>query len=251
MAEDLSRFQNLSFERFRELATDSSLSKYEKIGFPDSYRRGFEERIFADIATKLTNLRTPGKCVLDIGPGVSDIPHALIDLCEANRHTLVLVDSHEMLSQLPDRPFIHKVAGRFPDDCKAMCEAYAGRVDALLSYSVLHYVFAEGRIFHFLDHVLALLADGGQALLGDIPNTDKRRRFFSSPAGIAFHQQFTKTTELPPVELTSLQARAIDDAVVQALCARSRNAGFDAYIVPQDPALPMANRREDILVIRP
>ena len=43
----------------------------------------------------------------------------------------------------------------------------------------------------------------------------------------------------------------IDDAVVFALLQRSRLAGFDAYVVPQDSALPMANRREDILIIRP
>jgi hypothetical protein len=32
---------------------------------------------------------------------------------------------------------------------------------------------------------------------------------------------------------------------------RARNQGFDAYIRAQAPDLPMANRREDILVIRP
>jgi hypothetical protein len=36
-----------------------------------------------------------------------------------------------------------------------------------------------------------------------------------------------------------------------ALLLRARAAGADAYIVPQDPALPMANRREDILIRKP
>jgi hypothetical protein len=39
--------------------------------------------------------------------------------------------------------------------------------------------------------------------------------------------------------------------VVFALLQRARLAGFDAYVLPQDPALPMANRREDVLIIRP
>jgi hypothetical protein len=43
----------------------------------------------------------------------------------------------------------------------------------------------------------------------------------------------------------------IDDAVVFALVQRARAAGFDAYVLPQDASLPMANRREDILIVRP
>ena len=43
----------------------------------------------------------------------------------------------------------------------------------------------------------------------------------------------------------------IDDAVVFSILGRARAAGFDAYVVPQAPDLPMANRREDILIMSP
>ena len=43
----------------------------------------------------------------------------------------------------------------------------------------------------------------------------------------------------------------IDDAVILGLLARSRAAGFDAYVVTQPEELPMATRREDILIRRP
>lgn len=32
----------MSFEKFRRLAIKENLSKYERIGFPNSYREGFE-----------------------------------------------------------------------------------------------------------------------------------------------------------------------------------------------------------------
>jgi hypothetical protein len=38
---------------------------------------------------------------------------------------------------------------------------------------------------------------------------------------------------------------------VFALLGRARAAGFDAYVVPQGAALPLANRREDVLITRP
>jgi hypothetical protein len=35
-----------------------------------------------------------------------------------------------------------------------------------------------------------------------------------------------------------------------ALVLRARSAGFDAYLVPQPDDLPMANRREDMIIRR-
>ena len=40
------KFGSLTFDKFRRMAGDESLSKYEKIGFPNSYRAGKEEAIF-------------------------------------------------------------------------------------------------------------------------------------------------------------------------------------------------------------
>ena len=53
-------FSSISYEDFRRLAKDESLSKYERIGFPDAYRSGFEEAIYADILAKLSNLNKDG-----------------------------------------------------------------------------------------------------------------------------------------------------------------------------------------------
>jgi len=124
-------------------------------------------------------------------------------------------------------------------------------VDVLLTYSVLHYVFAEGNVWDFLDRSLELLAEGAEMLIGDIPNISKRRRFFSSANGVKFHQQFNNTQALPEVHFNRLERRQMDDSVILALISRARNQGFDAYVVPQPPGLPFANRREDVLIRRP
>jgi hypothetical protein len=39
--------------------------------------------------------------------------------------------------------------------------------------------------------------------------------------------------------------------VVFAVLQRARAAGFHAYVLPQPAHLPLANRREDILIVRP
>jgi len=249
-SEKYDRFKTLTFEDFRQMAGDSSLTRYEKIGFPDSYRDGKEELIFREIVQKLSLLNSANKTVLDIGPGCSELPLLLIDLCERNGHTLIVVDSQEMLSHLPDKPFIKKVAAYYPQ-CEELMMEQLGKINVCLAYSVLHYIFAESNLWDFLDQSLTLLAAGGQMLIGDVPNISKRKRFFSSPAGVKFHQDFMKTSELPEVTFNTLERHQIDDAVIFSLMMRARNQGFEAYLLPQGDGLPMANRREDILITKP
>ena len=240
----------LDFAGFARLANDSTLSKYEKIGFPDSYRQGFESAIFADIRAKLPRLNERGLAVLDIGPGCSDLPHMLIDLCRAQGHRLCLIDSEEMLRLLPDAPFIEKRPGLFPKNRAAMADRI-GSFDVILCYSVLHYVFVDANPFEFLDLSIELMRPGGEFLIGDIPNVSKRRRFFSTDAGVAFHRAFTNSDTLPEIQHNAPLSRLIDDAAVMGFVMRARAAGADAYVLPQPQSLPMANRREDILIKKP
>ena len=241
---------NLSFESFKSLAKDSSLSKYEKIGFPSHYREKFEHLIFSDIKNKATNLNLHSQSILDIGCGCSDLAEFLISYSESNDHTLYLNDSSEMLSLLPDKDFITKVEGMFPL-CADQFSIPSESFDVILVYSVIQYVFAAGGLFEFFDSCLKLLRHSGQLLIGDIPNVSMRNRFFSSPAGIASHQEFTKSKELPYIEFNTMIPGMIDDSVLFSLLSRARAQGFHAWVLPQLSSLPMANRREDLLVFKP
>ncbi len=244
------KFANLTFDDFRRMAQDESLSSYEKTGSPDSYRKGKEEFTFQSILSNLPLLNEQGKTVLEVGPGCSDLPRMVINLCRERHHKLLLVDSEEMLANLPDENFIQKFPAYFPQ-CEPLFRDFAGKVQIMIAYSVLHYVFVEGNVWDFLDRSLELLAEGGEMLIGDIPNVSKRRRFFSSLRGVKFHQQFMNTQDLPEVQFNRLERHKIDDSVILGLMMRARNQGFDAYVLPQPPDLPMANRREDVLIRRP
>lgn len=248
---DPNRFADLTYDGFRELARDESLSLHEKVGFPDSYRAGREEAILRDVRSKLSNLERAGCRVLDVGPGCSGVALGLLDLCREKGHTLTLIDSPEMLALLPDEPFAARVPGRFPEEHSAFLQENRGRIDAILVYSVLQYVFRESNVFTFFDACLELLAEGGQLLIGDIPNQSMRKRFFSSAEGVRFHQAFTGTDEIPAVAHSTLEPGQIDDAALLGLTLRTRLAGYHAFLLPQAADLPMANRREDLLVVKP
>lgn len=238
------------FEDFKTLATDESLSKYEKIGFPNSFREGKEAEIFADIRAKLPLLDQKEKTILDIGAGCSDMPHLMLDHCRKQNHQLAFADSAEMLALLPDAPGVHKFPGFFPTTGDAIAKQFGG-VDVILCYSVFHYIFADTDYLAFIDASIALLNGGGDMLIGDIPNLDKRNRFFASANGIAFHRAYMKTDDLPVITPNSPELNAIDDKVLDGIVTRARSLGCDAYILPQPAGLPMANRRDDILIRKP
>lgn len=243
---ETTRFAKLAFDDFKRLADDKSLSDHEKIGAGDAYRAGFGEAIWADVHAKL-QLGRPNLRILDIGPGCADLPRALIANAESLNQTAVLVDHKEMLERLPASPAVTAVEGRFPDHLPPDGGVY----DAILIYAVLQVVIYDGNPFFFIDEALRRLAPGGRLLIGDIPNISKLRRFLASEAGVAHHKAYMRTDEPPVVEAFADPADRIDDGLVFGLLARARAAGFDAYLLPQPSELPMANRREDILVMRP
>jgi len=247
----IEKFQNpFRFEDFKHLATDPSLSKYEKIGFPDSYRAGKEEEIFADIMSKLQIRNLPGQTLLDIGPGCSDLPNLIHKHAISNGCKIVLVDSKEMLEALPDNPHTTKYTGQFPNEVADLLTSYQNSIDYIVTYSTLLCVFYDQCIFKFIDAAVLLLKPGGRLLIGDIPNISKRKRFFSSEAGKQFHRDFMKTDKDPEVQHLQLEPGQIDDGVITGILQRYRGFGYDTYLLAQSTNLPFANRREDILIVR-
>nr|WP_320142489.1 dTDP-glucose 4,6-dehydratase [uncultured Cohaesibacter sp.] len=244
---DLSEIE-LDYEGFRQLAKNKNLSKWEKIGFPDSYRQSFETAILQDISCKLEFEHRKGSSLLDIGCGASPLTSKLLCLCQENNINPFMNDSAEMLSQIESSVSFEKISGQFPNTLEEALKVNKGPFDLVLCYSVLHYIIVEHNIFDFIDMVGKALKPGGIALIGDIPNETKRKRFFSSATGVEFHKNFMATTQPPIVEPYTLKANAIDESVLNGLVARAHANGQDAYIVPQSATLPMANRRDDMII---
>ena len=170
----------------------------------------------------------------------------LINVCEKNNHTLVLIDSDEMLAHVPNSKCVVKIGGKFPFSNNEMKD-YVGKADFVLCYSVLFYVFANDNLYLFLHEALNLLKANGRFLIGDIPNIDKRDRFLDSEDGIKF---LNNNNQIKGSTAHDNRDQKMDDSIVLAIVARLRRFGCEAYLVPQNDNLPMSNRREDILVVK-
>lgn len=245
------RFSTITFDDYGNRALDDTLSENEKLGFPEQFRQGFDDTLWDDIVAKLPALTLRNKVILDIGCGCGSIPKKLISNAIANAQSLVLNDHANMLKLLPDQQHFTSVAGRFPDVLQTIATAHPEGFDCIVSYSVLHMVAYERNPFIFVDSALDLLKPGGRLLLGDIPNFSKLRRFLNSADGRAYHKNYMKTEADPVVDAFAYDRERLDDGFIMGLLTHIRISGFDAYLLPQDSRLPMATRREDLLVMRP
>lgn len=238
----------LTFDDYRKLAKDKSLKPYQMAGFDPVYRESTEASIFPDLRAKLPRLEGRGGVVMDIGCGCTLPVQQLMAFCEANGHTLVVVDSEEVLENLPDRDFVHKMPHEFPRDAQFL-QRWHQRVDVIICYSLLHMLFPFQNVYTFTDQLVSLLASGGQALVGDIANISKKRRYLSSPSGQAFHREWSGSDEVPEVDWMA-EYDGVDDSVLLHLMLRYRSMGMETYLLPQPDGLALNHTREDLLICR-
>lgn len=228
----------LSFDDFRGLAGNDKLSRNEKIDFPELYRRGYTKAILTDIVEKLNLINTSRRVLCDIGCGCGDLALSIISWAGKQKNTLLLVDSKEMLNQVPNATYVHKFPGKFPR-VASLLKQYKQSCHAVLCYSVLQYVYSHDDVFLFIQKALTLLKPNGVLLLGDIPNEDKRDRFLKTPEGA----KFTSSGRSKKYK--------IRDNLILKILIYYRRLGFETYLLPQNANLPMSNRREDILIVKP
>ena len=216
------------FDYYKEKATDSSLTDTEKCG---RYlkQKDDELNIFEDVCSKLSALTEKDTLIIDIGCGCSDPVKRLIENSQTYKNNLVLVDSEEMLSLLPNLDNITKVNTHFPD--QSFVEAYQNKADAIIVYSVFHCVYLESDFIMFTDSLVKLLNNGGTLLLADLPNATKKKRFLSSDEGKAFHKEWSGEETMPEVNWNQFEAGSLDDSLVMMLMMRYRQMGYETYLV--------------------
>lgn len=134
-----------------------------------------------------------------------------------------------------------------------------GSFDCILMYSVLQFLPNLEDAREFLDSAVRMLKPGGRCLVGDLSNSDKKKRFQNSPAGIAFEREWQEIVSANPGDRTQISDAFKDigsignfsDGDIVEFATRYRRQGYQTYILPQPIDLPFGRTREDMLIVRP
>jgi 2-polyprenyl-3-methyl-5-hydroxy-6-metoxy-1,4-benzoquinol methylase len=241
----------VSFENYGRLAREVKDSTLASQRYP--VQNEAIKRIVPDIVAKLT-IGSKDR-LLEIGCGVCVL---LVPLSALVVEAVGVDHPDCVLRVRQGSPPVNLelVAGNF-FDLKVEDICRHGRFNKILCYSVLHYLSDEDEVFRFIEKAVSLLAPGGRALFGDIPNVSRKERFLRSEEGARFEREWRRQVQdAAPNGSSNLVLDSdsalvkFDDALVLEVCRRLRDQGFEAYILPQSPDLPFGNTREDILIVK-
>ena len=140
---DLWADADLDYEGFKNLAKNSDLSEFERIGFNNEDREHFTDSIFNEIVEKLSLDDRRGGAFLDIGCGAGRLTELLLEKCRALQIKPVLNDPAEMLSHAHSEVVFNRVFGSFPQTFDKILAVADTKFDAVLCYSVFHYIAQE------------------------------------------------------------------------------------------------------------
>lgn len=212
-----------------------------------------ERSILYDVIHKLDI--KPEDRLLDIGCGIGQLGIPLSFMVESYTG----IDHPDVIRRFSARYFgenVELIGGNFLDI------PLQRKFTKILAYSVIHYLSADD-VPNFVGKSLPLLEDRGRMLIGDVPNSDERKRFFRGAYGQFFDAAWCRDFDKSlPKELDAIQRSPMshvkdddtvnaDDAWVLGLAGGIRKAGFSCWVLPQPDTLPIWFQREDLLVIRP
>lgn len=228
------RISRKAQEHFSILSRSTSTT--ERVGRPIRAEQ-IENQIFREICEKV-NLSTK-KNILDIGSGCGKLAKLLIEFSLRSGSKVTFVDSVEVIQVLKDENIeitssqFKTVDGYFPDISSVLDTNY----DCIIAYSVMHYVENPK---NFLLDALKLLDDTGVLFIGDIPNSDKKRRFMTKDKQDYHFNRIGKKDF----------SRQYSERELGKYIKLLKKRGFEAYLLPQADTFPHSGSREDLLVFR-
>lgn len=238
--------KRFSFEEFNRIAGTDIHSSAHASGFPDNFRNQSATAIHQDIIGKLNLNNLKSKKVIEIGPGISPLPHMMASFCRSHGISLKFIDGPNVLENLPTATFIELIPDQFPkniDDYLEKCR----NAGAIISYSVSQYLGSFHKFLEFINCATSLLAPGGRLLLGDIPNRDMRMRYLNSISGKQNCSYIFKN-KTRYKRFLKTQSTFLNDENLLNILQTGRRSGYHAWICPQNSQLPQSEKREDLLI---
>lgn len=213
-------------------------------------------KTFADINSKLC-IESADE-VLDLGGGCGQITALISKKC----HSVALADgaANALQQAKKDLATLKNIAFYEVNIQKLPLPFVDQQFDKVLCYSVVHYLDSYNEFGQLISDLIRIIRTGGKILIGDIPLAEKYEAVMHERARHPLRNFLHNARYFTRKFLTSMYYRAkkLDpgqvkgikysrQAIMKEMSAHS-NCKF--RLVEQDPSLPFADSREDLLIIK-
>lgn len=226
-----------------------------------------ETYMIQDVLNKLE--LTKHDTLLEIGCGMGTLlfPFSLI-VKEAYG-----IDHPALITRLKNSPYPENcslLAGNWLEDGFQLPE-----MTKILIYNVIQHACSFEKAITFIEKALPYLPLGGKLLVGDIPNTSRKKRFEASEDGRQFNQWWNEQRAKFKTEEEKQRDKFLDqeirrdgqtnagfdmenklvyfeftDDMILDTIRHFRKMGHECYTLPQPTYLPFGYTREDLLIVK-
>lgn len=244
-----SEWENLNLKLYADIAP-SAISQSAKAGRNGLASDGeVEKMILDDIWNKIS--QKSNQDVLDLGSGCGPLASLIMERCISSSHSLTMMDQGPVISEIVNfknySSDIKLLRGIFPYESNLLENQ---KFDSIILYGVIHYATDP---IDFVYSLIEFLKPGGHLLIGDIPNSDKKRRFLLTDYGKQVDGEYRSAMRLGEnvvIGVESTPPLEFNDVLVTTILGLTRAKGYESFLLPQPLGLPFCFTRDDLLVVK-
>jgi ubiquinone/menaquinone biosynthesis C-methylase UbiE len=214
------------------------------------------KKIFADINKKIKF--SPQDQILDLGGGCGELTGFIAKQC----NHVILADGSEIALNYAKRKLKkhHNISYQIADITKLPLSFNNNQFDKIICYSVVHYVKDLENFKNLIEDLIRMSKHEGVIFIGDIPLTDKYKRNLEERKkypikNFLLNQKYyikkgiiNLIHKLRQLDVKQVKGTNYTKEILNKILDNFKNINYK--ILSQDKHLPLANSREDLLIIK-
>lgn len=214
------------------------------------------QKIFKDINKKI--LISKNDYILDLGGGTGELTGLMAPACRQ----IILADGAEKTIEYAGQKLksFNNISFRIADILRLPLPFSGNQFDKVVCYSVIHYAASLDNFYKLILDLIRITKPGGKILIGDIPLDDKYRANLQNRKNypvnnFLLNQKYyikkyliNLIHRLKKIDASQVKGLSYTKEAIEKVLGKIANISYE--IMEQGRDLPLADSREDLLIVK-